>query len=229
MELEGLGCSLMGRAMYVFCNEKNYWIPWEFLRRENHQYACTILVTGEAVDSLELEHNWTFVVRPGGSGKEWSCLATILKGIGTTSLIVFGLGAPVAPPAFLTFMDNVHAEGRLRLTRVWLGEHIEIPTIPDAIFFPSGAPADTMYAMIHRLPGRSGHEGFHINNDSWYSITQATAEQGLGLVVTDVDEPRWSLFWHKLSDSDTDTPTGRLRKGLRLIRLGSAMLAGADQ
>lgn len=225
MELEGLGCSLVGRAMYVFCNDKNRWIPWEFLRGTgSHTYACTILVSGPGVDSLELDHDWTFVIRPGSGGKEWSCLATILKGIGSTSLIVFGVGAPSAPAAFLTFMDNMYAENRHRLTRVWLGEHIEIPTIPDAIFFPPGVAADTMYAMIHRLPGRSGHEGFHIQNESWYSIVKATEEQGLGLVVTDVEEPRWSLFWHKLEDSDTDTTSGRLRKGLRLVQLGSALL-----
>ena len=146
-----------------------------------------------------------------------SCLA-----LGT--LAVAQTAAPAAPAAFLTFMDNMYAENRHRLTRVWLGEHIEIPTIPDAIFFPPGVAADTMYAMIHRLPGRSGHEGFHIQNESWYSIVKATEEQGLGLVVTDVEEPRWSLFWHKLEDSDTDTTSGRLRKGLRLVQLGSALL-----
>jgi hypothetical protein len=224
MELEGLGCSLVGRALYCFCNEQTSWIPWEFI--SGSPYACRILVCGSGVDTLELEHDWTFVVRPSGSGKEWSCLATIIKGmsqgLGVTGsvLIVFGVGAPKAPPGFLTFMDMVLGEGRTLLTRVWLGEHIEIPAIPDAIFFPLGVPAHTMYDMIHRLPARGGHEGFTMTGD-WSLIVKATSEQGLGLVVSDIGESRWSLFWHKIADSDTETDTNRFRKGMRLLRLGT--------
>jgi len=223
MELEGLGCSLVGRALYCFCNEQNCWIPWEFI--SGTPYACRILVSGSGLDTLELEHDWTFVVRPSAAGKEWSCLATIIKGmsqglgVSGSILIVFGIGAPKAPPGFLTFMDGVLGEGRILFTRVWLGENIEIPTIPDAIFFPVGVAAHTMYDMIHRLPGRSGHEGFVMRGD-WSLIVKATGEQGLGLVVTDIGETQWSLFWHKIADSDTETDSSRFRKGMRLIRLG---------
>jgi len=229
MELEGLGCSLVGRALYCFCNESNMWIPWEFISGSPH--VCRILVCGPGFETLEVEHNWTFVVRPGnnGSGKEWSCLATIIKGMSNglgvagSILIVFAVGAPKAPPGFLTFMDSVLGEGRIMLTRIWLGEHIEIPTIPDAIFFPVGADPRTMYDMIHRLPARGGHEGFGMTGD-WNLIVKATAEQGLGLVVSDIGETQWSLFWHKIADSDTETDNSRFRKGVHLIKLGTRII-----
>ena len=232
MELEGLGCSLVGRALYCFCNERNAWIPWEFI--SGQPYSCRILITGEGLETLELSHEWTFVVRPGvANGKEWSCLATILRGMGAgqggmnsmgSILLVFGLHAPKVPPSFLSFMDGVLAEGRIMLTRVWLGEHIEIPTIPDAIFFPVGANGQAMYDMIHRLPERNGHTGFTIAADAWTMIVKATGEQGLGLVVSDIGETRWSLFWHKIADSDTETDKTRFHKGMRLLRLGTQIL-----
>jgi hypothetical protein len=55
----------------------------------------------------------------------------------------------------------------------------------------------------------------------WSLIVKATAEQGLGLVVSDIGESRWSLFWHKIADSDTETDTNRFRKGMRLLHLGT--------
>ena len=230
MELDGLGCSLVGRAVYVFCHEENHWLPWEFITSPN--YVCRILITGAGVESLELESDWSFVIRPteAGGGKEWSCLATILRAMGGGGplLLVFGLGAPKAPPAFLSFLDGLLADGtqkgRVSVTRVWLGEHIEIPTIPDAIFFPVGVASHTMYEMIHRLPPRLNHEGFFITNENWANIVEATKEQNLGLVVSDVGEPRWSLFWHKIADSDTETSNSRFRKGLRLVKIGTGML-----
>ncbi len=161
-----------------------------------------------------------------GGGKEWSCLATILRAMGGGGpiLLVFGLGAAKAPPAFLSFLEGLLADGRVSVTRVWLGEHIEIPTIPDAIFFPVGAVSHTMYEMIHRLPPRLNHEGFFITNENWTNIVEATKDQNLGLVVSDVGEPRWSLFWHKIADSDTETSSSRFRKGLRLVKIGTGML-----
>jgi len=231
MELDGLGCSLVGRAVYVFCHEGNHWLPWEFIASPN--YICRILVTGAGMESLEMEVDWSFVIRPtdAAGGKEWSCLATILRamggggvGGGGSVLLVFGLGAPKAPPAFLSFLDGLLANNRTSITRVWLGEHIEIPTIPDAIFFPVGAVPHVMFEMIHRLPPRSNHEGFFITNENWTNIVDATKEQNLGLVVSDVGEPRWSLFWHKIADSDTETSESRFRKGLRLVKLGTRML-----
>ena len=233
MELEGLGCSLVGRALYCFCNERNSWVPWEFI--SGSQYSCRILITGAGIETLELEHEWTFIVRPGTTGgKEWSCLATIIRGMGAgglgvhgSVLIVFGVNAPKATPSFLTFMDSILGEGRIMLTRVWLGEHIEIPAIPDAIFFPKDANERAMYDMIHRLPGRAGHEGFTITADAWTLIVNATNTQGLGLVVTDIGENRWSLFWHKVADSDTETDSSRFTKGMRLVKLGTRVLERA--
>jgi len=233
MELEGLGCSLVGRALYVFCNSQNVWVPWEFI--SGQPYSCRILITGEGLETLELEHEWSFVIRPGtASGKEWSCLATIIRamgagGMGTLGsvLLVFGITAPKVPPSFLTFMDGVLGEGRIMITRCWLGENIEIPAIPDAIFFPVGADSKTMFDMVHRLPGRAGHEGFAMTMDAWTMIVNATVSQGLGLVVSDIGENRWSLFWHKVADSDTETDGSRFSKGMRLVKLGTRVLERA--
>ena len=80
-----------------------------------------------------------------------------------------------------------------------------------------------MYDMIHRLPGRNGHEGFVMSGD-WSLIVKATGEQGLGLVVTDIGETRWSLFWHKIADSELETDSSRFRKGIRLIRVGTHIM-----
>jgi len=84
-----------------------------------------------------------------------------------------------------------------------------------------------MYDMVHRLPARAGHEGFSMTLDAWTMIVNATGQQYMGLVITDIGENRWSLFWHKVADSDTETDSSRFSKGMRLVKLGTRVLERA--
>ena len=225
MELEGFGASLVGRAIYVYANDKEAWIPWEFI--SGTSYSCRILVTGSDAQSraIESEHAWTFIVRPV-SPKEWSCIATIVRGMGQSVLLTFDIGSPVPPASFITFMDSCVSEGRIILTRLWIGQNIEIPTIPDAIFFPViRSDQEDMYNMIRRLPARSNHGVWvPMSSADWLSITAATAASGLGIVVSDVGEASWHLFWHKIADSRADPRHVLVTRGFQAIRTGMALV-----
>ena len=225
MELEGFGASLVGRALYVYAGEDDAWVPWEFI--SSTTYSCRILITGsdKHLRTIETEYAWTVVVRPTGV-KDWACIATIVRGMGQSVLLVFDIGAPVAPATFVAFMDACVAEGRIVLTRVWIGQNIEIPAIPDAIFFPllrNGQ--DAVYDMIRRLPGRLGHGSWTpITPADWATITKATADSGLGIVVTDIGETSWQLFWHKLSDSRAEPSHVLVSRGFQAMRTGMALV-----
>jgi hypothetical protein len=152
-------------------------------------------------------------------------LATLVKGNGGTVLLVFDVDAPKPPATFLTFLDGVVAEGRTILTRVWVGQAIEIPCIPDAVMFPVMSDSrlhSIAYDLLYRLPARDSHGIFsHMTAGDWTSLVKATVDGGLGIMISDVGERAWSLFWHKIADSDTETDTNRFRKGMRLLRLGT--------
>lgn len=212
MELEGFGTSLTGKAIYVYCTHTEAWIPWEFISG----HTSTILITSGAIKSLEAEHTWTAVFRPS-SIKEWSCIATVLRALPGPILLTFDIGSAEAPDAFLTFIDS------LVLTRIWVGKGISIPTIPDAIFFPvlREGLAET-YNLLTRLPGRNAHGPWKCMNQlEWSSLVETTVRSELGLVLSDVGESDWTLFWHKISDS---TQPDCITRGTALVRTALAIL-----
>ena len=225
MELEGFGASLVGRALYVYSTESDAWVPWEFI--SSTTYSCRILITGldKHLRTMEAEYAWTFIVRPTGL-KDWACIATIVRGMGQSVLLVFDIGTPPIPPTFVAFMDSCLAEGKVILTRVWIGQNIEIPTIPDAIFFPVLRDGhDAVYDMIRRLPGRGGHGSWApISPADWLTISKATAESGLGMVVSDIGETSWQLFWHKVSDSRAEPSHVLVSRGFQALRTGMALV-----
>ena len=230
MELEGFGASLIGRVVYVVADDGTAWLPWEFIAGTT--YSCRILVTGEgaAVRLLEASNTWTAVLRPTCS-RDWSFIATMVKGGGPTVLLVVDAHAPPLPAAFVAFLDNVIAEGRTILTRVFVGTRMEIPAVPDALFFPplsatSGGGATTAaYEMVTRLPGRSGHAPWHaMPSSEWQTIVTATAASDLGVVVSDVGESEWSLFWHKPADSAAEGHVLQVKRGATWMRTGVALL-----
>lgn len=229
MELEGFGASLVGRALYVYCNDNDAWIPWEFV--SGTTYSCRILIAGSDTKHLrciETEYAWTFVIRPL-TPKDWSCIATIIRGMGGAGgsvLLAFDIGSPVCPPTFVQFMDTVLSEGRILLTRLWLGKNIEIPSIPDAIFFPLiHEDYDAIYDMLRRLPARANHGAWTpLPPADWMSIAKATAESGLGMVISDIGEATWQLFWHKVSDSRAEPSHTLVSRGFQMIRSGMALV-----
>lgn len=228
MELEGFGASLIGRVLYVYASHADAWVPWEFI--SGTPYTAKILICGSNHNNLHLveaEHAWTVVFRPS-SPKDWSCIATLLRALGPTILLVFDVSAPPAPPSFVSFLDVLLQEGRTTLTRIWIGEHIEIPAIPDAVFFPilhDSKKIQDVYALLGRLPGRANHGPWAaIPQADWTAIVKATQESNLGIVVSDVGEPSWSLFWHKLADSRGDSHAVLTKRGLAWARTGLAMV-----
>lgn len=227
MELEGFGASLIGRAIYVFSDSEHAWIPWEFI--SGTAYTCRILITGDGAGlrCVEAENTWTVVFRPT-TAKDWSCIATIVRGMGPSVLLAFDTHAPPAPPTFISFMDAIVAEGRLVLTRVWIGIHIEIPAIPDAVFCPVFKDAVRMqafYELATRLPARSEHGSWHaMNSNDWNAMVKATTESDLGMVISDVGESGWSLFWHKLTDSRAEGHGVLVKRGFTWLRTGMALV-----
>jgi hypothetical protein len=228
MELEGFGASLVGRAIYVCASPDVAWVPWEFIAGTPYNYR--LLITGDGPPDtqrhIEHEHSWSAVFRPHGP-KDWSCIATIVRSMGPTLLIVFDTYAPAPPPSFITFMDSCVADGRTICTRIWIGTHTEIPTIPDAIFFPvldAGTHA-VVYEMIRRLPGRGNHGAWNpMTIVDWDALVQATRTSSVGIVVSDIGESTWNLFWHKLHDSRPETAGVLIKRGFSLMRTGMAIV-----
>jgi len=196
MELEGFGVSLTGRTLFVCCPQEEAWIPWEFLG----QHTTRILVTTE-YSPLEVEHPWTAIVRPA-TNRDWSCVATMART--DNALIVL---THTVPESFRTFLHT------LPITRIWVGQ--EIPTIPDAVFFP--VRSKDAYAYMTRLPGRNGHGQWTMTVAEYEALVAATVASGLGLVISDLGAPGWTLYWHKLADS---LPAGSMKRGLAAIRAG---------
>jgi hypothetical protein len=228
MELEGFGASLVGHAIYVVARSEEAWIPWEFISGTPH--TCRILVAGNNLTAVEAGNTWTFVIRPT-CARDWSLIATIVKGAGSAVLLTFDHDAPVAPAGFIAFLDSVIADGRVVVTRIWIGTHVEIPCIPDALFFPvlrDGTRASTAQKMIARLPARGSHGAAPpLGVTEWNTIVNAATASDLGIVVSDVGEKSWSLFWHKLADSVLDSKQDLCRRGVALVRAGGALLEGA--
>lgn len=226
MELEGFGASLVGRTIYVFADGQHVWIPWEFI--SGTPYTCKILVTSlkSNYHCLEMEHPWTFIVRPQ-TAKDWSCIATILRGMGGSVLLTFDSGCLRPPDSFLTFLDSVVAEARIIVTRIWFGIGIEIPIVPDAIFFPAQIRehSQAAYSLIGRLPARLEHGPYRqMSSEEWLATIDVTTQSSLGLVISDVGEQEWKLFWHKTSDSVLEGKDVIFQKGFSWLRTAMTIL-----
>lgn len=198
MELEGFGVSLVGRCVYICADSDKAWLPWEFLAAS---YSCRILICGEVKKTtLAYTQNWTAVFTPIDV-KVWSAIATVLRGLGSTVLIVFDTDAPEAPASFLRFLDEGVSAGRQVITRVWIGKHMVIPCVPDAIFFPTGDGANT-YEYLTKLPARNGHGSWNgMSYVEFKPLYDTVTSNNLGFVISDIGELGWTLFWHRESDS----------------------------
>lgn len=227
MELEGFGASLVGRALYVYSDSAHAWIPWEFISGTAYSYKVLITGDGPGLRCVETENSWNAVFKPV-SNKDWSLMATVLRAMGPTLLCVFDTHAPPAPPSFVSFIDAMLADGRTVLTRVWIGQHIEIPTIPDAVFVPvlrDAHTAQTVYELFGRLPARGTHQGWHgMAGGDWNALVKALTDSDLGMVMTDIGESSWSLFWHKIADSRAEGHGVLLKRGLAALRTGMAIV-----
>jgi hypothetical protein len=228
MELEGFGASLVGKSIYVVSDDKNAWIPWEFI--SGVTYSAKLLISGyspSGVCCIEAENSWTAIFRPMTS-KDWSCIATMLRGIGNTILLTFDHYSPVPPASFINYLDSLLMDSHITITRVWIGTHVEIPTIPDALLFPpfsDNVRNQEAFEMIQRLPARNGHGPWAVlDRNEWNSLIQATSSSDIGLMVSDICESKWTLFWHKLQDSRSDNHSILLKRGLLWMRTGGLLI-----
>ncbi len=119
------------------------------------------------------------------------------------------------------------AEGRV-ITRIWVGTHVTVPTIPDALLFPplgDNLRATAAYEMMRRLPAREGHGGWAaMSTAEWNALVDATSKSNLGILISDIGEKAWTLFWHKLEDSQSELNSVALKRGLAWLRTGAAIL-----
>ena len=169
----------------------------------------------------EAENEWTAVFRPTGA-RDWSMIATMIRS--STGSVLLAFDSVKLPESFITFLDTTVATTRTLVTRIWIGAGIEIPCIPDAIFFPPATleQQTVVYDVLGRLPARGGHGPWHkLSAADWTSLCQATTASYLGMVISDVEESEWSLYWHKVADSAT---ASGLKQGLALVRAGATIL-----
>jgi hypothetical protein len=222
MELEGFGVPLLGRAVWVFQNG-SAGVPWEFIRSNN--YSMRILLRGSAAATrTEAEEDWTCIWTPTTS-RDWSCIATCIRSVGAGSVLVVLDSLQSPPPStFWQFIDSLVREGRTAITRVWL--HSEAPPfVPDATFFPpmsSPTDAEAIYKVFSALPARAGHGGWSYHGP-WNPVVEATHEQGMGLVVSDIEEAAWTLMWHRPEDSRMPVEK-RIPRASVIIRIGLELL-----
>ncbi len=225
MELEGFGASLVGRVVYVVADSEHEWLPSEFI--SGTAYSTRILITGdgEGLRLAEATGTWNAIFKP--VGRDWSVIATMIRAASGPVLLTIDSHAPALPASFVTFLDGIVAEARV-LTRVWIGTHHEIPAIPDAILFPplrESVRAAAAYEMMRRLPGRDGHGGWTaMGNAEWSALVEATAKSDLGILISDVGERAWTLFWHRLADSVSEGHGVLVKRGLAWLRTGAALL-----
>jgi hypothetical protein len=226
MELEGFGASLVGRALYVVADYEHAWIPWEFI--SGTQYAARILISGDGTGMrlLEAENGWGAIFKPT-HGRDWSVIATMMKSAGGPILLTFDSHAPAAPASFITFLDSMLAEGRV-ITRIWAGTHVTVPCIPDALLFPPLAEpfrGRAAYEMMRRLPARDGHGAWTaMGTGEWTALVDATSKSNLGILISDIGEKAWTLFWHKLEDSHNELVSVTVKRGLEWLRTGAAII-----
>jgi len=230
MELEGFGASLVGRVIYIVADSDHAWLPNEFI--SGTVYTSRILITGDGggMRLVEAGGMWNAVFRP--VGRDWSVIAAMIRAAGGPVLLTIDAQAPALPGSFVTFLDTIVAEGRV-LTRVWIGTHHEIPAIPDAILFPplrDPFRATAAYDMIRRLPGRDGHGGWAaMGAAEWTGLVEATSKSDLGILISDVGERSWTLFWHRLVDSVSEGHGVLVKRGLAWLRTGAALIEKQQQ
>jgi hypothetical protein len=228
MELEGLGVPLHGRPLWVYSEPRHIQlgsgIPWEYIQEIN--YTMKLLIRGPTAHNANIETDWSCVWIPH-SAHDWSCIATVIRSIGVGScLLVLDHVAHTAPASFWAYLDGMLKEGRTVLTRIWI--HSDAPAwIPDATFFPplSNTDASLILPILHAMPARHNH-GIWINMQTaqqWVDLLRDTGKQGLGIVLSDVQETQWTLFWHKPADS-RPTLEVLVQKGSQWINAGTRLL-----
>lgn len=228
MELEGLGVPLHGRSLWVYSESKHTrygsGIPWEYIQEIN--YTIKILIRGTMAHTAIIETDWSCVWIPQ-TAHDWSCIATMIRSIGVGScLLVMDRVVHLAPTSFWAYLDGIVKEGRTVITRVWV--HSEAPAwIPDATFFPPLSDSDSTVALqiLQAMPARHNH-GSWMNMQTaqqWVDLLRDTGRQGLGLVLSDVQETHWTLFWHKPADSRPSLDT-LVQKATHWIDAGNKIL-----
>lgn len=115
-------------------------------------------------------------------------------------------------------------EGRTVVTRVWIHEEPP-PVLPDATFcspLATQEESQRVFQVFSAFPARAGH-GPWSPVAAWESIVGAACDQGMGLVITDIEEHQWTLLWHRPADSrpplEKRIPTAQhwLRIGMKCL------------
>jgi hypothetical protein len=181
-----------------------------------------VLLRGPKASFAEAETDWTCIWNPTQT-RDWSCIATILRSVGVGSCMIV-MDHVIPPTTFWSFLEGLVREGRTVLTRIWM--HEDPPSlVPDATFFAptsSSEMAQSMLDIFSALPARSGHGPWQSPAD-WYSVVTATREQGMGLVVSDLEEHAWTLLWHRPNDSRTALEK-RIPTAQHWLRIGMGLL-----
>ena len=104
-------------------------------------------------------------------------------------------------PAAVRFLES------LPLTRLMMGYASgSPPMLPDAILFSMDASMTAVRSLCERLPPRKGPCASS-PMDAWSELFSTLTQSNLSLMVTDVEDKAWTLYWMKQEDSNALTAT----------------------
>jgi hypothetical protein len=186
MELQGFGGSLVGKTIWGVGDP---WVPWEFLQ----DIKCRVLLRGASSALAAISDNWTYSIAPE-TAKDWSCVATILKALSaSTSVLVAWCDDVAMSPAALRFLEG------LPITRLMMGSRAPA-LVPDAVLFSKDC--GTARSICERLPARGGHGPCALPpTEAWTELVASLHDSSMCLMVTDVEDKAWTLYWYKPADS----------------------------
>jgi hypothetical protein len=105
-----------------------------------------------------------------------------------------------------------------------MGYTVEPPLFPDAVFFPYCKIADPLVLSICKaMPSRKGHGAYTVHTQ-WEDVITMLADSGMSLVISDIEEKAWTLFWVKRSDSAQVTEAAAKTQALHLIKAAASLL-----
>lgn len=211
MEVQGFGGNLTGKTIWV---HQQSWVPWEFL----HGITCRVLLQGSEPSLVGFVDPWHYTMTPK-TAKDWSCIATVLKALSTSSgsVLVAWDSTLVVPPTFIRFVES------LPVTRLMMSGAESPPLFPDALFF-SADTADVKSICEH-MPSRGGHGPYVAPAvESWNELVRTLGSSGMSLMLTDVGETAWTLFWYKREDSQVLTAAEAKERVKSLLHAANRVL-----
>ena len=196
LRLEGFSGSIKDSVSIIFCDTAAHmFVPYEFINGDVNTRILLFSEHSAATRALIATETWSMTMCMGGSSKNWSILASMLRHMVAPILLV--VAPDVTVP--LSFMGHIGAETTMLVYR-WLSDLGNIGVPAQSIFFPVNIQATQIVAaqrsMWKGMPLRTSDANLPL-------IVQETRPQGLCLVSSIVDGGVVTVSWYRTIDSDS--------------------------